>query len=196
MIYPSQCNKGVPGTTSYYIRELGASVIIEPSARAARPSGSSTSLQPARRADLLYMHAEGCGFIDVSVTHPLINKHKHNRLEPRVAYEPLYAARQAEMHKNKIYEDNGAYKDFPVIPAILETFGGFGTELTKLLKTVSKFDFAHPTSVVFDRLASRLAVLLVRGNHALELTGVPKALNHYAAEHFASFRRGAAAIYE
>ena len=178
------------------LRELGASVIIEPSARAARPSGSSTSLQPARRADLLYMHAEGCGFIDVSVTHPLINKHKHNRLEPRVAYEPLYAARQAEMHKNKIYEDNGAYKDFPVIPAILETFGGFGTELTKLLKTVSKFDFAHPTSVVFDRLASRLAVLLVRGNHALELTGVPKALNHYAAEHFASFRRGAAAIYE
>lgn len=177
------------------LREIGASVIVEPSARAARTSDASSS-QPARRADLLYMHAEGCGFIDVSVTHPLINKFKHNQLVPPVSTEQLYAARRAEQHKIKIYEKNGSYNDFPVTPAIFETFGGFGPELTKLLKNVSKFDSSHPTHAVYDRLVSTLAVLLVRGNYALELSGVPKALNHYASEHFTSLRRGAAAIYD
>ena len=131
------------------------------------------------------------------MTHPLINKLKHNRVEPRVSFEQLVAARRAEMHKKKIYEANGSYKDFPVVPAILETFGGFGPEFIKLLKSVSRFDAHHSAQVTLDRLISRVAVLLVKGNHALELSGVPKAMAAYAGQHFAPFySRGALAVFE
>lgn len=174
------------------LRELGASVIVEPTARAARvtvtddESSDEKHHPSARRADLLYLHAEGCGFIDISVTHPMINKLKRQKSKFIVS-EPLVAARAAELHKTKKYDANGAYTDFPVTPAILETLGGFGPAFVKLLKTVSKFDDQHSVQATFERLADRVAVLLAKGNHALELTGVPKAMAAYARKHFAPF---------
>jgi hypothetical protein len=159
-------------------RNLGASVIIEPTGREPVPDSSPTKISKpkrSRRADLLIIHSEHTAFIDISVTHPTINKNSKGK-NPLASREQLVAARRVELHKEKIYADNGAYNDFPVVPAILETFGGFGPEFTKLLHLVSKFDAFHTPQAAYDRLVSRIAVLLVKGNHALELSGVPRTI--------------------
>jgi hypothetical protein len=116
-----------------------------------------------KHADLLLLRHGQKLYVDVTVTRPTSETNIKSRGRA-VAHTPLVSTKGAASNKHWKYDSIASTNSYKMIPFVLETYGGLGTEATALLQQLSFSAHDYTPSEFLLHARRRLSVTLQSSN--------------------------------
>ena len=122
-----------------------------------------------RHGDLLLLRHGDKLYIDVSCTRPTNSSSLQSH--HAVTYTPLVSTKVRGDQKKRKYAAIAAANDYELLPFVVETYGGFGSDAIRVLRYLAA-SISNSTPAKFLRHAhSSLSIALQRGNATVALIG-------------------------
>lgn len=122
-----------------------------------------------RHGDLLLLRHSSKLYIDFSLTRPTNSSTLTH--QPRVRTVPLHSTLTRAATKKRKYAAIAAVNQYEMLPFVMETYGGFGSDAKRVLRYLAASSTAMSAKEFMDHAQKSLSVALQRGNAHVSLLG-------------------------